>query len=103
MADAAARLTGRVVRFVSAGEALSRTERVEADLGAKISPSYVALGHVVVEKYPPGDDWSTMAAVPEGIGVKIGDLVDLDSRHRDQSLPCHFIPWTINRVVDHVE
>jgi hypothetical protein len=44
-----------------------------------------------------------MAAIPEHTAVKMGDLVELNSRHRDQSLPCHFIPWTINRRVNHVD
>ena len=44
-----------------------------------------------------------MAVVPQNTAVKIGDLVELDGRYRDQSLPCHFFPWTINRVVDHIE
>ena len=29
--------------------------------------------------------------------VKVGDLVELNTRYRDQSLPCHFVPWTISR------
>jgi hypothetical protein len=41
-----------------------------------------------------------MAAVPEHMSVKIGDTVELNSRYRDPTLPCHFIPWTINRLVD---
>ena len=101
--DTPAHLTGRVTRFVSADEAASRIRRVEADLGAQISPSFVSLNRVVVEKYPQGDGWSTMAVVPQDMAVKIGDLVELNGRYRDQSLPCHFVPWTINRVVDHVE
>ena len=86
--------------MASADEAASRIRRVEADLGAKISPSFESLSRVVVER---GDGWSTMAVVPQNTAVKIGDLVELNGRYRDQSLPCHFVPWTINRVVDHVE
>jgi hypothetical protein len=44
-----------------------------------------------------------MAAVPENMDVKIGDLVELASRYRDRALPCHFVPWTINRLLDHAE
>jgi hypothetical protein len=44
-----------------------------------------------------------MAAIPEHMAVKIGDLVELNGRHQDESLRCHFIPWTINRVVGHAE
>ena len=41
-----------------------------------------------------------MAVIPEQMTVKIGDVVELNTRYRDASLPCHFIPWTINRLVD---
>jgi len=41
-----------------------------------------------------------MAAIPEQMTVKIGDVVELNTRYRDASLPCHFIPWMINRIVD---
>jgi hypothetical protein len=30
-------------------------------------------------------------------------MVELASRYRDRALPCHFVPWTINRLVDHLE
>jgi hypothetical protein len=50
----------------------------------------------MVERYPQRDG-STMAAVPENLTVKVGDLVELNTRYRDQSLPCHFVPWTISR------
>jgi hypothetical protein len=98
-------VTGHVIGFISDEEALARTRSVEADLGAKISPAYVPLSRVTVEQYPHAGNWATttMAAIPEHMAVKIGDLVELSSRHRDESLPCNFIPWTINRLVDHVE
>jgi hypothetical protein len=44
-----------------------------------------------------------MAAIPEHMVVKIGDTLELDSRHRDPSLPCNFIPWTISKVAEHAE
>jgi hypothetical protein len=98
-------VTGKVIGLISDEEASARTQSVEADLGAKISPAYVPLGRVTVEQSPQAGSWSTttMAAIPEHMAVKIGDMVELSSRHRDQSLPCHFVPWTINRLVDHAE
>ena len=100
-------LTGRVTGFLSGDEALIRTRRIEAQLGARISPDYFSLTRVTVEIDPAEknrtNDRTTMAAIPEHMAVNIGDLVELDGRHRDQSLPCHFIPWTINRLIDHVE
>jgi hypothetical protein len=103
IADEPQHLTGRVTSFLAGEAALARMREIEAEVGAKMSPAYVSLDRVTVVRYPQGDSWSTMAAIPEGMTVKIGDLVELNSRHRDQSLPCHFIPWTINRLVDQVE
>jgi hypothetical protein len=103
IADAPQQLTGRVTSFLAGEAASARVREIEAELGAKMSPAYVALNRVTVVAYPPSDSWSTMAAIPEGLTVKIGDLVELKSRYRDQSLPCHFIPWTINRLLDHAE
>jgi hypothetical protein len=96
-------LTGRVTGFLAGEAALARLREIEAEVGAKMSPAYVSLDRVTVVRYPQDNSWSTMAAIPEGMKVKIGDLVELHSRYRDESLPCHFIPWTINRLVDHVD
>jgi hypothetical protein len=97
IADAPQHLTGRVTNFISAEQALARTSAVEAELGAKINPAYLSLKRVEVEKFPESS--ITMAAVPENLDVRIGDVVELNSRYRDPSLPCHFIPWTIGRLV----
>jgi hypothetical protein len=84
---------------VPAEQAVARTSAVEADSGAKINPAYLSLRRVEVEKFSESN--TTMAAVPENLDVKIGDVVELNSRYRDPSLPCPYIPWTIGRLVDH--
>jgi hypothetical protein len=89
----------RVTSFVSPEQALAATQAVEAQLGAKISPSYLSLPHVAAEGYP-NSSFKTLAAIPQQMTVKIGDVVELNARYRDAGLPCHFIPWTINRLVD---
>jgi hypothetical protein len=89
------RLTGRVTGFVSEERALAATRAVEAQTGAQISPTYQSLRRVAVED----GSFKTMAAVPDGLTVQVGDLVELNGRYRDPSAACHFIPWTINRLV----
>jgi transglutaminase-like putative cysteine protease len=89
----------RVTGFASAEQVLAATRAVEAQLGAQISPAYLSLPRVTTVGYQDGN-FRTIAAVPEHMTVKIGDLVELNSRYRDASLPCHFIPWAINRPVD---
>jgi transglutaminase-like putative cysteine protease len=93
------RVMARVTGFVSADQAQTATRAVEAQLGAKISPAYVSWPRVVAEGYPDGS-LKTMAAIPENMTVNVGDVVELNTRYRDPSLPCHFIPWLVNRRVD---
>jgi hypothetical protein len=95
--------TARVTRFVPSEQVLAVTRSVEAQEGAKISPAYLHLTRVAVEGDRPNGKFATMAAVPEYMTVKVGDLVEVNSRYRDPSLPCHFIPWTINRLVNQVK
>jgi hypothetical protein len=95
LAGAPEHLTGRVTGLLSGEEALAETRKAEAELGAEISPAYVTLKRATVERDPGSDNRSTTAVIPEHMAVKIGDLVELIGRRRDQSLPCHFIPWTI--------
>jgi hypothetical protein len=99
--DAPQHRTGRVTGFVSEEQALASTKAVEAQVGAPISPAYLPLQRATVAD--PQSNFSTMAAIPKEMSVQMGDLVELNSRYRDPSLPCHFIPWTINRLVDHAK
>jgi hypothetical protein len=96
--DAPQHRTGRVTGFLSDEQALANTKTAEAQLGAPISPAYLSLQRVNVAD--PQSNFRTMAAVPKEMSVQMGDLVELSSRYRDPSLPCHFIPWTINRLID---
>ena len=91
-------LRARVTGFVSEAEALAITRTVEAEVGAQVSPAYRSLRRVYVEVILPTGARPTMAAVPEYMTVQIGDILDVNSRYRDPSLPCHFIPWTIYRL-----
>jgi tetratricopeptide (TPR) repeat protein len=97
------RYTARVIRLPSEQEVLARTMRVEGREQARISPAYRALRRVEAQALPPNGSpaFSTLAAIPEYMTVKVGDMVELVSRHRDPTLPCNFIPWTINRIIAH--
>jgi hypothetical protein len=103
MDDAVEHRKGRVTGFLSDEEASTETKALEAELEGKISPAYLSLKRARVETVPRGGSWGTGVGVPEHMAVEVGDVVELESRHRDPSLPCHFIPWTINRIIDHAE
>jgi hypothetical protein len=95
--------TARVIRLLSEQEVSARTMRVEGREQARMSPAYRPLRRVDAQAWPQdgSSTFSTMAAIPEYMTVKVGDKVELISRHRDPTLPCNFIPWTINRVIAH--
>jgi hypothetical protein len=97
--DAPQQMTARVVGTVPTAAVLAATKEVESQTGAKISPAYLPLSRVDVQVSPSGQ--RTLAAILPDMNVKVGDLVELNSRYRDHSLPCHFIPWTISRVIEH--
>jgi hypothetical protein len=101
VAAAPEHLTGHVVGFISAKQALASTKAIEAELGGKVSPAYVSLRRVIVRADFPHGGLRTMAAVPASTSVKIGDAVEIESRHRDPSRPCNFVPWTISRLIGH--
>ena len=96
--DAPQHLMARVISTISSESVLAATARVEARLGVKVNPAYLDWPHVDTVTSLTGME--TIAAVPPAMSVKVGDLVELNSRYRDHSLPCQFIPWTVNRVVE---
>lgn len=92
-------VSGRVTGFVSHAWIASAMRGVETELGAPISPGYLSLKSVSVAR--PGQAAAfTIAAVPDNVIAKIGDKVELNSRYRDPNLPCNFVPWTVNRVME---
>jgi tetratricopeptide (TPR) repeat protein len=97
--DVPQRVAARVMDTVPTGEVLATTGDVESQIGAKISPAYLAWLRVLARMSPSGQ--RTIAAIPPDMTVEVGDLVELNLRYRDHSLPCHFIPVTINRVIEH--
>jgi hypothetical protein len=92
------RVSGRVTGFLPQDGAEAGTRAVEARLGAKVSPGYLALRRVNVA-YPGQSTPFTFAAIPDNVVVKVGDMVELHSRYRDPNLPCNFIPWMVSRVL----
>jgi hypothetical protein len=97
--DVPQQFEARVTDTVPTAEVLTITRNVETQTGAKISPAYVAWFRVWAQSSANGQ--RTIAAIPPDMTVKIGDLVVLNTRYRDRSLPCHFVPLTINRVIEH--
>jgi hypothetical protein len=91
-------VTGRVTGLVTDEEAVGIVRRVEAQVGGKISPAYIHLRRVTMMVYAPAGNYLSIAAVPDGMKVRVANLVDVNTRYRDPALPCNFIPWIITHV-----
>ena len=91
----------KVTGFVSPDAVKSTSLQVESTVGGKISPTYATWLRVSLKQINGNSEWSTMAAVPPGLAVNIGDVVAADSRYKDPAQPCNFVPWTISSVIDH--
>jgi hypothetical protein len=94
--------TGVVTGFLTDDQVLTITRLVEARTSSKVNPAYLPLRHVMIKGHWQNRSFETMAAIPADISVKVGDAVELSSRYRDPTLPCHFVPWTITRLLDRV-
>jgi len=94
-----AKSTGLVTGFLTDEQASVLTRSVEAQTGSRVNPAYPPLQHANVRVDSGSRSFVTMAAIPPPLSIKVGDTVELKFRYRDPTLPCHFIPVTINRVV----
>jgi hypothetical protein len=86
----------RVTGFVAQDEVPAIRSRVQAQVGGKESPQYLTQRRV--STIGVNSSFITTAVVPDGMAVKVGDTVRLNSRYRDPTLPCNYVPWTINNV-----
>jgi len=98
-ANAPIHVLGHVAGVVSQAEVQAATQRVEAQIGGTVNPKYLPMAHVFVMGDAPNEAVRTIAAVPPDLNVKIGARVELNSRYRDPTRPCGFIPWTVNRAI----
>jgi hypothetical protein len=89
--------SAKVVALIPEDQVLPVTRTVESQVGAKINPGYLSLKRVGVES--ADRRLRTMAALPDNVTAKVGDLVEIVGRYRDPNLPCNFIPWTVTRVL----
>ncbi|MGA7323308.1 MAG: aspartyl protease family protein [Rhodomicrobium sp.] len=92
------RKTGRVIGFLSRGEALAMIQLTQRRTHGTISPDYLTQQRVRVQPIPIGDRRPTVL-VPNNMRVQIGDTVEYINGHPASGLPCHYIPNLISRVL----
>jgi hypothetical protein len=86
-----------VTGFVAADEVPEIRSRVEATVGGKENPEYLSERRALTIGLH--SSFTTSAVIPDGMVLKVGDVVELNSRYRDRTRPCSYIPWTINRTL----
>lgn len=71
-------------------------QRTQAQFQAKINPAYVSNLRAVIS---PDGVHRLFVLVPGGMTVKIGDQVEFAGAYRDASLPCHYVPNLIGKLI----
>jgi hypothetical protein len=92
--------TVKVVSFFDEMSLPKNIEGREAKLGAAIAPPYRSMKWIHFGR-PGQPEVSGIAAVPGNLPVKVGDTIELNTFYsRATDLPCGFIPWTVNRILE---
>ena len=76
-------------------EVRRQTHIAELKTGGAVSPDYVGYPRILAFFIVGGVAHSTIAAVVDGHIPQPGEIVELESRHRDPRSACNFIPWTV--------
>jgi hypothetical protein len=84
--------TGRVVRFLSAQEALDLVQVSQQLANGTLDPDYLTQQRVAL-------DGGATVLVPHSMTVRLGDTVEFAGGHRATHLPCHYVPNLISRVI----
>jgi hypothetical protein len=93
--DAPIHVSARVYGLASRQEVRRRTAVAKAVSGATISPDYKNLPRIFAGYVWRGLPSNTIAAIVDGNIPQVGDIVELEMRHRDPRSPCRFIPVTV--------
>lgn len=90
----------KVVGFMPRSEALTLLDQTQKQVGMQISPRYVDNQRALLMPISARVPRATVALVPNGMEVKIGDIVDYTSGFKmDSQFPCHYVPNLIDHVV----
>jgi hypothetical protein len=91
---------GKVVEFLTAAQALKVLQRTETQKHGSINPEYLSNLRARVELEGGFAGMRTVALVPTTLTVHIGDHVEFAGAYTDASMPCHYIPQLISRVIN---
>jgi hypothetical protein len=65
----------------------------------RINPNYIRNVRVAVQVGNAQERPLLLALLPPGMSAQVGDHVEFLTGHPDQSMPCHYIPNLVSRVL----
>ncbi|MGC1530215.1 MAG: hypothetical protein WA832_05980 [Bradyrhizobium sp.] len=86
----AIRNQARVLGFVTEGQALAMTRSSQLVADRHINPHYLRSQEVFAETLDGTGKFAV--AVPSGLSVNVGDVIEFDQGHIDPADPCRYIP-----------
>jgi len=90
----------KVLGFLPRQEALALIAVTQKEVGMLISPRFVDNQRVMLVPVSGQAERYTVALVPQGMQVKVGDVVDFTTGFKlDSQYPCNYIPNLVDRVV----
>jgi hypothetical protein len=92
--------SGKIIGFLSQSEASDLLQRTEMQLRARINPHYLTNLRAVVEPSGFSGGRRYIAIVPKTLAVRVGDQIEYAGGYTDTSMPCHYIPNLISRVIE---
>jgi hypothetical protein len=87
---AAVRNQARVIGFVSQTQTLSMIRSSQLMADRHIDPRYLRSQHVFAEKLDGSARFTV--ALPAGLSVNVGDVIEADQGYVNPADPCHYIP-----------
>ena len=88
--------TGTVARFLTQDEALRWIQETQLRSRMAINPDYISNARILVQLDGHVSGTLILYVVPQGMNIRVGDRVQVESGRVDPDLPCHYIP---NHVV----
>ncbi len=92
-------MRGLVLGLATKSQAAEMIQRTQAKRDMFINPNYIDNIRVFVRvDGAPAGAWQAVL-LPAGLSVRAGDRVEFLAAHMDPSMPCHYIPNLVSRVL----
>jgi len=90
---------GQVLGLLTQGQATKAMQINQANYDLHINPNYASNIRIFVHVDGTPEGAFGVALLPAGLSVRIGDRVEYLTGRVDPSMPCHYIPPLVSRVL----